>query len=186
MLWLLLLPTAWVALALALDRFGMRPAPDGQFDALVVPGCAVREDGTASNALRRRTLHAVELWHRGVAPRLVLTGGRGRFAPSEAEAAALIAREAGMPPGALLLETRSTTTAENAAFAALLDPEAAGWSVLVVTDGYHAWRCRRLFRRHFESAQSVGSKPTTKLRFHGAIREVAAIGSMFAKRTLNA
>jgi len=186
MTWLLLIPLAWIGLAIALDRFGMRPAPEGRFDALVVPGCAVREDGTASNALRRRTLHAVELWRQGAAPRLVLTGGHGRFPPSEAEAAAAIAREAGMPDGALLLESRSTTTAENAAFAAALRSDAAEWSVMVVTDGYHAWRCRHLFRRHFKSATSVGSKPTSKLRFRGAIREVAAIGSMFAKQTLNA
>jgi uncharacterized SAM-binding protein YcdF (DUF218 family) len=185
MLWLLF-PCTWVAIAILLDRFGHRHRPFGPFDALVVPGCAVRQDGTASGALRRRTEHAVALWHDGIAPLIVLTGGVGKFPPSEAHAAAAIAEAAGVPTNALVLEAASTTTAENAALAAETVPNADMMSVLVVTDSYHAWRCRHLFRRHFHSADAIGSTPSQRLRIRGALREVASIGSMFLKGASNA
>ncbi len=185
MLWLLL-PCTWLAIAVLLDRFGHRETHPGPFDALIVPGCAVRPDGTASGALRRRTEHAVALWHNGAAPLIVLTGGIGRFPPSEAHAAAAIAEAAGVPADALVLEAASTTTAENAQLAAEALPDADQLSVLVVTDSYHAWRCRHLFRRHFRIVHATGSTPSGRLRIRGALREVASIGSMFLKSGSNA
>ena len=186
MLWALLaIPCAWLLVAVLLDRIGQRPTPRGPFDALVVPGCAVRPDGSPSAALYRRTQHAVRLWSDGLAPRIILTGGVGTHAPAEAQVAATIARQEGVPDGALLLEDRSTSTAENALFAAQLHADAANWSVLVVTDGYHCWRCAHLFGRHFARAAAVGSTPGRRLRIRGAIREVGSIAAMPMKSRLN-
>ena len=186
MVWFLLIPATWAAIAFILDRIGHRPCPKGPFDALIVPGCAVRPNGTASGALRRRTEHAVSLWRQHTAPIIVLTGGIGRHPPSEAAAAAQIAREAGVPDSALILEELSTTTAENAVFAANALPHATAMSILVVTDSYHAWRCKRLFSRHFKRVESVGSTPSKRLRIRGAFREVASIFIMLLKPSLNA
>ena len=187
MLWTLLaLSSLWLLAAISLDQIGRRKPPRGPFDALIVPGCAVRSDGSPSGALTRRTSHAARLWHEGLAPRLVLTGGVGMYPPAEAEVAASIARAAGVPDSALLIEDRSSSTAENALFAAQLDQQAPAWSVLVVTDGYHCWRCTHLFKRHFAQAMSTGSTPGTKLRIRGALREVGSIAAMLLKPTLNA
>ena len=186
MLWALLAtPCAWLFVAVFLDRVGQRPTPHGPFDALIVPGCAVRADGSPSAALYRRTQHAVRLWNDGFAPRLILTGGIGTHPPSEASVAATIARQEGVPATALLLEDRSISTAENALFAAQLQPDARNWSVLVVTDGYHCWRCAHLFGRHFARAEAVGSTPGMRLRIRGAIREVGSIAAMWMKPRLN-
>lgn len=63
-----------------------------------------------------------ELYTRGLAPRLIFSGGRGagsgRLPGSEAEAwrTALRARYPDIPDSAILLEDRSTNTAENLAF----------------------------------------------------------------------
>ena len=65
----------WVSVAWALDAYGRRPHDDGPFDALVVPGCAVRSDGLPSGALARRVRHAVDLYRSGLAPKIILTGG---------------------------------------------------------------------------------------------------------------
>ena len=186
MMWFLLIPVGWTAIAFFLDRIGHRPCPKGPFDALVVPGCAVRPNGTASGALRRRTDHAASLWKQNIAPIIVLTGGVGRYPPSEAAAAAQVAREAGVTEDALVLEEHSTTTAENAIFAAQAFANANTMSILVVTDSYHAWRCKRLFSSHFNRVESVGSTPSTRLRIRGAFREVASILIMLLKPSLNA
>lgn len=171
----------WPATAATLDRWGLRPAPAGRFDAIIVAGCRVMPDGQPSLALAGRTTYAVELWRQGYAPQIVLTGGVGRYPPAEAEAAATVARRLGVPDEALVLEANSKSTEQNAQFAAeLLGPV----HVLVVTDSYHAWRCRRVFARYFTSAEAVGRAPTPFFRVKGALREVVAIVVYAAKGRL--
>jgi uncharacterized SAM-binding protein YcdF (DUF218 family) len=169
----------WAFFAWRLDAYGRRPLSDIQVDAIIVPGCAVRWDGQPSGALARRTQHAISLYHEGLAPRLIFTGGVGQHPPAEAEVAAGLALADGIPPKAILTESRSTTTAENAEFSVLVDPAAPQWSVLVVTDGYHCWRCTKLFSRHFSAVASAGSTPSPRLRVRGAMREVISILRMW-------
>ena len=185
MLLLASVPLCWVLAALWLDLRGRREPTGGTVDALIVPGCAVRPDGTPSGSLRRRTERAIALWHEGIAPTLVLTGGRGRFPPAEATAAAALARNHGVPSTALIIEDRSTTTAENAACSARLMDEPMQMSVLVVTDCFHAWRCTHLFRRHFHRVRAVGTVPPFRPRVRGALREVVAILWMSARTAMN-
>jgi uncharacterized SAM-binding protein YcdF (DUF218 family) len=167
---------AWGAVAATLDAAGERrpPARDGaRYAAVVVAGCRVLPDGAASSCLRLRTEAAVALWQQGVADTLVLTGGVGTYPPSEAEAAARIARALGVPEHALVLEDRSTSTEENAHFAALeLGTDAR---VLVVTDAWHTHRVRRVFDRHFAGADAVGVDGPLDRRARGAMREVLAV-----------
>jgi uncharacterized SAM-binding protein YcdF (DUF218 family) len=165
----------WCTLAIILDRIGTKEVSTQAADALIVLGCAVRSDGTPSAALKRRTMHAINLWHRGVAPRIIMTGGTGHHAPAESIVSAALAEKHGIPADSILLEDRSTNTRENAQFAATVHPEASSWSVLVVTDGYHCWRSKRIFAHHFSEVQVTGSTPGTRLRIKGALREVISI-----------
>lgn len=169
------LVVSWGAWAMALDNIGKKAPKTETFDALVVLGCAVRPDGTPSAALRRRTMHAVDLWHQGMAPRIIMTGGVGRHAPAESVVSAAIAKAHGVPNDAILIEDQSTNTRENAHFASTVLSTASTWSVLVVTDGYHCWRSRRIFSQHFASAMAIGSTPNIRLRVKGALREVISI-----------
>lgn len=171
--------TLWFLAAATLDRVGHRAPPQGGYDAIVVAGCRVDPDGRASPALERRTLHAVSLWRQGVAPVIVLTGGLGTHAPTEAEAAAVVARGAGVPEAVLLLEDRSTSTEENARYAAqtLVARGVAAPRVLVVTDSYHVFRARRVFGRYFDEAQGSGSTPRPWVRLRGSLREVLAVAA---------
>lgn len=66
-------------------------------------------------------LRCAQLYREGLAPWVLFTGGLGRntasmWTESEAERFGRIALEAGVPESALLLETKSTNTAENIAF----------------------------------------------------------------------
>lgn len=165
---------SWSALAWGLDRYGQgRPDPQGRWDAIVVLGCRVFPDGRPSVALARRVEKAAELWAAGRAEVIVLTGGRGDTGVVEAEVAAAVAESLGVPRSAMVLETRSTSTDENARFAA---EAIAGRRVVVVTDAYHVLRSERVFARHFEEAHVVGTvSPRWWARTQGALREVLAI-----------
>lgn len=169
-----LMGLGWLGLAVALDAYGHRSPSDGPYDAIVVAGCRVDPDGRPSLALQRRTRHAAALWDSGVAPRIVFTGGVGDFPPSEARAAATYAEGLGVPSTVMFLEDRSTSTEENARFAAeLLGADAR---IVVVTDTYHVFRAERVFGRVFAEANGSGSVAAPWVRTRGALREVLAVG----------
>ncbi len=115
-------------------------------DAIVVLGSPLGSDGTLNLAGRERVAEAAMLWHEGLAPLLVFTGGAARSA-AEAPAMAARAEELGVPPGAILVESRSRNTAENAAFTAKLLRERKVSSVWVVSQPFHLRRGRRLLRK---------------------------------------
>ena len=117
---------------------------------------------------------------RGLADVLVLTGGVGDHPPAESEAARSLAIELGTAPEATRVETRSTNTEENARFAAQLFDAPQTLRVLVVSDGYHCFRCKTLFGRHFGVVETAGSTPGPRLRVRGAMREVLSIARMLA------
>lgn len=118
-------------------------------DAIVVMGAA-QYDGRPSPQLAARLDHAVTLYRDGLAPIVVVTGGKqagDRF--TEAEASAAYLTERGVPDGAIVRENAGRTTYESlAAVADLL--EARGLErVLIVTDPFHSLRSRLI-------AQDVG------------------------------
>ena len=111
-------------------------------DAIIVLGAAVRK-GEASPAFAGRIRHGIELWKRGLAPKLIFTGGLGHdgIIP-EAEVARRIAEAEGIPPDAILVETVSTTTWENFTEAARLMKASGLRSAVIVSDPYHLLRAR--------------------------------------------
>jgi len=165
----------WFAGAFALDTWGRTRNPDGVYDAIIVAGCSVHQDGKPSPALEWRVRMAVDLWKQGTSPRVVFTGGLGDFPPTEAEAGAALAAQLGLPKSAMTLEKDSKSTLQNAEYAASILPDAAQMRVLVVTDAYHVFRARRLFARFFRNADAVGNTYGVWSRLKGSMREVLAL-----------
>lgn len=126
-------------------------------------------DGRPGPALERRVRHAVALWHEGIAPTLVISGGG---APAEADVGAALARALGVPEAAILRERRARSTRENALFTRAL----VGGRWLVVTCDFHAFRCRRVFGRVSPGA-AVSAAPTRSAltRARMAVREVVVL-----------
>ncbi len=90
------------------ERDERRPA-----DAIVVLGAA-QYDGRPSPLFRARLDHAVELYRAGIAPRLVLTGGKASGdRTTEAASARDYAILHGVPPEAILMDENSRTTLES-------------------------------------------------------------------------
>jgi len=132
-----------VALVVAgdsLERWG-RVERARHADAILIFGASVRPDGQPSALLRSRTRHAFELWRKGLAPRIVCTGGVGTFPPAESVVQSQLLESWGVPARAILRDERSTSTRENTLFAAKLLPPGA--NVIAVSDPFHLWRCRR-------------------------------------------
>ena len=114
--------------------------------AIVVLGAA-QYDGRPSPVLRARLDHAVALWKRGLAPRLVLTGGTGvGDTTSEAAVSRNYVTRRGVPDRAILLENRGRTTSESLrAVADLLGDSSR--SVVLVSDPFHNLRLSIIARR---------------------------------------
>lgn len=110
-------------------------------DAIVVLGAA-QYDGRPSPQLAARLDHVVELWADGLAPQVVVTGGKqegDRFTEASSSAEYLVER--GVPSSVIVQEDTGTNTFESLDRArTLLDDSVE--RVLIVTDPYHALRSR--------------------------------------------
>lgn len=129
----------WVLSALAVFIFAARD--DAQrADAIVVLGAA-QYDGRPSPVLKARIDHALSLFNRKLAPRLIVTGGRGEGdTTSEAAVARNYALRRGVPDSAILLEASGRTTEESIrAVASILESRDLNSAVLV-SDPAHMFR----------------------------------------------
>ncbi|HUG53375.1 MAG TPA: YdcF family protein [Vicinamibacteria bacterium] len=114
-------------------------------DAIVVLGAGASSDGVLSHHSLRRLVGGLLLYHRGLAPRLIVMGPAGAGEPLEAELRAGLARELGVPKGALVVEGHGLTTRHEAALAARRLRRWGGRRVLLVTGALHMQRAARLF-----------------------------------------
>jgi uncharacterized SAM-binding protein YcdF (DUF218 family) len=115
--------------------------------AIVVLGAA-QYAGKPSPVLRARLDHAIDLWRRHLAPRLIFTGGFGdRDTTSEAAVAQRYAIDHGIPARAIMIENSGRSTTESLGqVAALMDGEPTR-EVILVSDPFHMLRLAILARR---------------------------------------
>jgi uncharacterized SAM-binding protein YcdF (DUF218 family) len=114
--------------------------------AAVVLGAA-QWNGDPSPVLRARLDHALDLYHRGVVKRIILTGGVGagdRLSEAAAGKQYLLDRQ--LSAEVLLLDERSTTTWENLQNAADLARTNGIDTVLLVSDPFHMLRSLKMAR----------------------------------------
>lgn len=124
-------------------------------EAIVVLGAA-QYAGRPSPVLKARLDHAVLLWNRGLAPRMILTGGVGRGdTTSEAAVSRRYVMRQGVPDTAILMEVVGRTTDESLRGVAELmetgrvrSVAGAGREVILVSDPFHMLRLWILARRH--------------------------------------
>ncbi len=128
----------------ALRRLGAPPRLE-RADAIVVLGSGVGPGGELTDASLRRLLHGLVLYHRGLAPLLVVSGPTNRAGVVEARVRAELARTLGVPASAIVTVERARTTQEEAReVAAALRPRGAR-RVLVVSNGLHLVRSVGVF-----------------------------------------
>jgi uncharacterized SAM-binding protein YcdF (DUF218 family) len=118
-----------------------------RFDAIVVLGSPADVDGNPSPVQLARVTEAVREYERGVAPRLILTGGAAHNHFVEAEVMARTAEAQGIPKSAIFVEGQARDTIENACYS-LHILESHGWhSAEVVSSAAHLPRAGLIFNR---------------------------------------
>jgi len=113
-------------------------------DAIVVLGAA-QYDGRPSPVLEARLSHALELWKKGDAPIVVVTGGKqvgDRFTEATASANYLVER--GVPDAAIVREVQGRDTWESLGATARILKARGLRRVLLVSDPYHELRVKEM------------------------------------------
>ena len=164
------------------DGVTARYEPEKDKDYLIVLGCAIRRDGTPTPLLRGRLERALRFARAqeaqtGRAPIFVLSGGQGADETvSEAECMRRWLAEQGVPAERMLLEDRSTDTAENMAFSKELifarNPQAR---VAFSTNKFHVFRSGIKARRVKLRAVGMGCKSKWYFWPNAAVREFVGL-----------
>ena len=161
------------------DRDERRPAA-----AIVVLGAA-QYNGRPSPVFRARLEHAVSLYHEGLAPLLVVTGGKAEGdRTTEAAAARQFAIEHGVPDEAILVEDEGRTTLESLQAVGQMLRDRKITTALFVSDRAHMLRVLRI--AHDEGLVGYGSPTTTSPsdqtfghRLEATTHELAALAVYF-------
>lgn len=119
-------------------------AGDRKAQAIVVLGAA-QYNGRPSPVLKARLDHSLVLFERGVAPLIVVTGGRqpGDVATEASVSAAYLMRR-GVLDHQIAREVQGRDTYESLAATARFLRERKVSDVILVTDGYHAARVKAI------------------------------------------
>ena len=152
------------------DFMHMNQSPE-QADVIVGFGC-YDED------IPRR---CAELWHQGFAPYVCFSGGLGRntdklWTKSEAERFAAIAVAAGVPEDRIILENKSTNSAENLLFTPKVLAEAGikAGKIIAVHKPYMEKRLWAAMRVYWPDVCAVYTSPQVTVGEH--IAHAEAIG----------
>jgi uncharacterized SAM-binding protein YcdF (DUF218 family) len=113
-------------------------------DVIIVLGAA-EYNGKPSPVLKARLNHALLLYLRKLAPFILTTGGAGGDPVyTEGEVGRAYLTQHGVPSEAILVEPEGSTTAQSLDGAAEIMRTKNLHSCIVVSDGYHIYRVKRL------------------------------------------
>ncbi len=161
---------ALAALTTFLALTGVRIVREGSLqelqpaDAIVVFGAA-EYAGRPSPVLRARLDHAFDLFHRGIAPVVITTGGAASD-PSFSEGG--VGRDylehRGIPERNLIAETQGSDTAQSAVRVAVIMRANGLHSCVAVSDAYHEFRIKKLLEHEGIGPVYVAPRPDSRPR----------------------
>ncbi|MGH7552971.1 MAG: YdcF family protein [Longimicrobiales bacterium] len=136
----------WLASLASVLVAGSRPVLR-EADAIIVLGAA-QYNGRPSPVFQARLDHALELYRKGYAPLLIVTGGVGvGDTISEGEVGRKYVVQRDVPASAILVDRQGMTSSESVSAAAALMRERDLHTALIVSDSYHMLRLQLLARR---------------------------------------
>lgn len=128
-------------------------------DAIVVFGAA-EYSGHPSPVLKARLDHALDLFHRGLAPVVITTGGAA-LDPTFSEGG--VGRDYlihhGVPERSIVAETQGSDTSESAERIAVIMRANGLHSCIAVSDAYHVFRIRKLLEHEGIGPVYVAPRP---------------------------
>ena len=131
-------------------------------DAIVVFGAA-EYSGRPSPVLRARLDHALDVFHRGVAPVVITTGGAAADPTfSEGGVGRDYLMRHGVPERSLIAETQGRDSAESALRVAVIMRANGLHSCVAVSDAYHVFRIRKLLEHEGVGPVYVAPRPDSR------------------------
>src|SRR5689334_3625085 len=113
-------------------------------DVILVLGAAEYR-GRPSPVLKARLDHALELYLRKLAPRVMTTGGAGGDPVfTEGGVGRSYLSEHGVPADAIIVENEGASTVESLAMTGEILHRMGLHSVIAVSDGYHIYRVKKM------------------------------------------
>jgi uncharacterized SAM-binding protein YcdF (DUF218 family) len=157
-------------------------------DAIVVLGAA-QYNGVPSPIFKARLDHAIDLFKEGLAPALVMTGGKlPGDRTTEAEAGRAYAIAKGVPSNAILVEDEGRTTLESLRTVSQILRDHDLRSAVFVSDRTHMLRVLRI--AHDQGIDAFGSPTRTSPidtsaseRLRATVHEVGALAQYFLAGT---
>jgi uncharacterized SAM-binding protein YcdF (DUF218 family) len=142
-------------------------------DAIVIFGAA-EYSGRPSPVLRARLDHALDLFHRGLAPVIITTGGAAADPIfSEGGVGRDYLMRHGVPERSLIAETQGRDTAESALRVGVIMRANGLHSCVAVSDEYHVFRIRKLLEREGVAPIYVAPRPESKP--HSVLQRAIAV-----------
>jgi uncharacterized SAM-binding protein YcdF (DUF218 family) len=149
---LVLLYTAWISIEI--ERQSLRDEAEPA-DVILALGAA-EYHGNPSPVLKARLDHALELYHRNLAPRIMTTGGAGGDPVyTEGEVGRAYLSDNGVPSESIVVESEGGSTVASTALAGEIMRRMGLTSVIVVSDGYHIYRVKKMLE--FRGLKVYGS-----------------------------
>ena len=142
-------------------------------DAIIVFGAA-EYSGRPSPVLKARLDHALDLFHRGVAPVVITTGGAAsdpKF--SEGGVGKDYLMRHGVPENSLIAETQGRDTSESAVRVGVIMHANGLHSCVAVSDAYHVFRIRKLLLHEGVGPVYVAPRPDS--RPHSMVQRAWAV-----------
>lgn len=141
-------------------------------DCILVLGCGVHPDGTPSAMLEDRLKQAIDLYHTGAAPKLLMSGDHGQTDYDEVNVMKQYALNAGVPAEDIFLDHAGFSTYESIYRARDIFQAK---KIIIVTQEYHLHRALHLAKAMGLEAYGVSAD----LRSYGGqtfrdIREILA------------
>jgi len=136
---------AWAMLARAFAPTGNTART--RFEAIIVLGSPADSDGNPTPVQLSRVTEAVREYERGVAPRLILTGGSTDHGYVEAQVMARAAEALGVPASSIFPEPEALDTIHNACNSMRIMQEHGWKSAEVVSSPSHLPRAALIFSR---------------------------------------
>ena len=159
-----------------------RHTPAMNKDFIIIPGCAIRKDGTLFPLLQGRVDHAREMArtqeeNTGKAAVFIPSGGQGADeCISEAEAMKRYLLEHDVPEDRILSEDRSVNTLENMQYSrAIIDSHSEKAKVAFTTTNYHVFRTGVYAAEAGLKAEGTGSRTKWYFWPNAFMREFVAL-----------
>ncbi len=121
------------------------PWDDPKGDVLIVLAAEAHDDVIGESSYWR-CVYALRCWREGWVKRILLTGGPAGGPVPIAERMKQFLTANGIPEDVIALETRSSSTRENALFSKPLSDSIPGRKILLTSD-YHMFRAAHVFQK---------------------------------------